>query len=174
MKKLIYIFCVISYVAFSQINSIELKVLGITCPLCSRGLEKRLKYVDGILFKNVEIKSGRVIVDIVKGEKCVNLKAIKTNVELAGFTLEKIHISAVGNIITRNNNSYFKVSKCDMEFLVEKTIVKDKKYNLKKASKKKVILKGDVKFFGVDEMKVSIKKLSFIKSRNNKEKRDAK
>ncbi len=82
----------------AEVEGIELRVDGLTCPFCSLGLEKKLKRVDGVEGVQVHMKQG--ITEVASNpEKAPSLTAIRKAVKDAGFTLREIRLTVTGSIV---------------------------------------------------------------------------
>ena len=74
---------------FAQTKQIQVTVSGLACPVCSYGLEKKLKQIDGIENLKIELKTGLVIFNVREG-KTVSEAVIKQKVKDAGYTVKEI------------------------------------------------------------------------------------
>ena len=93
MKKNILIVVVIMLasviISHAQTKQIQLTVSGLSCPVCSYGLEKKLKQINGIENLHIELKTGFVTFNMKDG-KTVTEEVIKQKVKDAGYTVNEI------------------------------------------------------------------------------------
>ena len=93
MKKNIAIAIVIMLASvvtlFAQTKQTQMTVSGLACPVCSYGLEKKLKQIEGIENLNIELKTGLVTFTMKEG-KTVTEEALKQKVKDAGYTVKEI------------------------------------------------------------------------------------
>ena len=93
MKKnilLLMIATLVSVITLSaQTKQTLIIVSGLACPVCSYGLEKKLKQIDGIENLNIELKTGLVTFTMKEG-KTVTEEVLKKKVIDAGYTMKEI------------------------------------------------------------------------------------
>jgi len=78
------------------ITAITLPVSGMTCVLCTRGVEESIKRIDGVLDVSAELATGLVRVQAAGG-KSLNIRDVKDRVQKAGFLVGgECVIEAVG------------------------------------------------------------------------------
>ena len=90
MKKIIVtaiVSLVFSASAIAQSKHYEMKVDGLSCPICSYGLEKKLKTIDGIENIKIELTTGIVTFDMKEG-KTITDEQMKKKVKEAGYTFK--------------------------------------------------------------------------------------
>ena len=75
--------------SFAQTKQIQVTVSGLSCPVCSYGLEKKLKQIDGIENLNIDLKTGLVTFNMKEG-KTVTEDVINKKVKDAGYTVKEI------------------------------------------------------------------------------------
>jgi len=120
----------ISAPAWSQVESIEMRVAGLACPFCAYGLEKKLKEVRGVSKVEIRVDEGLVILEGKKGES-IDVDRLKPAVKDAGFTAGEITGTAIGNVATVNDRAVLQVSGTDAEFILEEnSALKDLKGKL--------------------------------------------
>ncbi len=102
----------------AQIESITLKVDGLSCPFCSYGLSKELKKVDGVKNTKIFVDAGRVELELEKG-KPVDIDKLPEAVRSGGFTAREIRITAVGRVEEWNGRPILTVTPGDTKFLLE-------------------------------------------------------
>ena len=117
--------------AWSQVESIEMRVDGLACPFCAYGLEKKLKEVPGVSNVEIRVNGGIVILRSEKGES-IDVDGLKPAVKEAGFTEREIAATATGNVVTVEHRSVLEIRGTDTEFLLEENpILKDLQSKLK-------------------------------------------
>lgn len=67
-----------------QARTIQVKILGMSCPFCAYGAEQKLKKVDGVKELDIELESGIATLTMEEGADVPNEK-LKRTVEDAGF-----------------------------------------------------------------------------------------
>lgn len=68
---------------------IDMIVLGLSCPFCAYGLEKKLKKVEGLIDIAIDFKTGKVRMEVRDGSK-VSDERLKELVKDAGFEVKEI------------------------------------------------------------------------------------
>ncbi|MBI4539172.1 MAG: heavy-metal-associated domain-containing protein [Gemmatimonadetes bacterium] len=68
---------------------IELRVTGLSCPLCAYGLEKKLKKLEAVERVSVELKTGLVVLDLGDGAQLSD-ERLRAVVQEAGFAVTGI------------------------------------------------------------------------------------
>ena len=79
--------CLAPSTAAAGVVSIILPVRGMTCVLCTRGVEESIKLMDGVGSVAADLTTGTVSVQAAEG-KTLNLKDVKDRVARAGFATE--------------------------------------------------------------------------------------
>ena len=74
---------------FAQTKQTQVTVSGLACPVCSYGLEKKLKQIDGIENLKIDLKTGLVTFTMKEG-KTVSDEVIRQKVKEAGYTVKEI------------------------------------------------------------------------------------
>ncbi|OLC53194.1 MAG: hypothetical protein AUH92_06505 [Acidobacteria bacterium 13_1_40CM_4_69_4] len=78
------------------ITALTLPVSGMTCVLCTRGVEESIKRIDGVFDVSAELATGLVRVQAAEG-KSLNIRDVKDRVQAAGFKVGgECEIEAVG------------------------------------------------------------------------------
>ena len=78
------------------ITALTVPVSGMTCVLCTRGVEESIKRIDGVFDVSAELASGLVRVQAVEG-KSLNIRDVKDRVQAAGFKVGgECEVEAVG------------------------------------------------------------------------------
>ncbi len=75
----------------AQDKRYEVKVDGLSCPICTYGLEKKLKSIDGIINLKIELSTG-VATFAVKDGKIVSEDQVRKNVKDAGYTFKEMKL----------------------------------------------------------------------------------
>ena len=75
--------------ASRELNTIEVRVDGLSCPFCAYGLEKKLNEIDGIIDLKIDFEKGLVTFSLEE-EKTVDEKTIVKIVKDAGFTPKEV------------------------------------------------------------------------------------
>jgi len=66
------------------ITALTVPVSGMTCVLCTRGVEESIKRIDGVFDVSAELASGLVRVQAAEG-RSLNIRDVKDRVQAAGF-----------------------------------------------------------------------------------------
>ena len=77
------------FISVAQTKQIQMTVSGLACPVCSYGLEKKLKQIDGVQNLYIELSTGKVTFDMSDG-KTVTEEVLKQKVKDAGYTVKEI------------------------------------------------------------------------------------
>lgn len=101
----------------AQIESITLKVDGLSCPFCSYGLSKELKKVEGVKDTKIFVDAGRVELELEKG-KPVDIDKLPEAVRSGGFTPREIRVSAMGHVEEWNGRPVLAIAPGDIRFLL--------------------------------------------------------
>ncbi len=83
---------------YARVPSVSMVIKGMSCPFCAFGLEKKLKKVDGVKSVKIKLTTGKTVLSAKNG-KSINVSQIPKAVKDAGFTIDSLEITAVGNII---------------------------------------------------------------------------
>lgn len=67
-----------------QARTIQMKVLGLSCPFCAYGVEQKVKKLDGVEGLNVELESGIATITLAEGADISN-ETLRQTVDEAGF-----------------------------------------------------------------------------------------
>ena len=104
--------------AWSQVESVKMRVDGLACPFCAYGLEKRIKDVPGVSKIEIRVEDGVLILEARKDET-IALDRLEPAVKKAGFTAREITATAVGSVATVNDWRVLEVSGTDTELILE-------------------------------------------------------
>ncbi len=72
-----------------QPRLIQVTVLGMSCPFCAYGVERKLKKLDGVSDLTVELESGLATL-VMEADADVSNETLRETVEDAGFEAAKI------------------------------------------------------------------------------------
>lgn len=72
-----------------QARTLQVKILGMSCPFCAYGVEQKLKRLDGVEELDVELESGVATLNLEEGADVSN-ETLKKTVEDAGFEASAI------------------------------------------------------------------------------------
>ena len=93
MKRLILILTVMMFINIitttAQTNQIQVTVAGLSCPVCTYGLEKKLKTIDGIENIKIDLEHGLVTFNMKDGKKITEAE-VKKKVIDAGYTFKEM------------------------------------------------------------------------------------
>lgn len=92
----------LSVSAIAQHKHYEMKVEGLSCPICSYGLEKKLKQIDGIGNINIELTTGIVTFTMKEG-KTVTEEQMNKKVKDAGYTFKYLKEITTDNMRENEN-----------------------------------------------------------------------
>lgn len=73
-------------------RTIEVKILGMSCPFCAYGVQKKLEALDGVETLQVDLESGIATLEMADGADLTNARLVQT-VEDAGFEVATIRRS---------------------------------------------------------------------------------
>jgi mercuric ion binding protein len=90
--------------AYAEITNAKVSVVGMSCPFCAYGVEKKLKKVEGVETINVDMKEGTASLSAGEGQS-INIAQIPKAVKESGFSPGKIEITAIGNV-KRNDQQF--------------------------------------------------------------------
>jgi copper chaperone CopZ len=78
------------------VTAVVVPVKGMTCALCTRGVETSIKLLDVVQTVSADLSSGLVRVQAVAG-RSLNIKDVKDRIQKAGFRVEgECEVEAVG------------------------------------------------------------------------------
>lgn len=81
----------------AEVEQVELKVDGLTCPFCYYNLEKPLKKIPALKSLKSNYKKGLVRFSVKSGEP-LDLASIQQAVDDTGFTLRTIRLTVIGTV----------------------------------------------------------------------------
>ena len=101
----------------AEVEGIELRVDGLSCPFCSLGLEKKLKRIEGVEGVQVHMKRGITEVRSTP-EEAPDLAAIRKAVKEAGFTLRDIRLTVKGSVVQEDQGWVLRSTGDETRFLL--------------------------------------------------------
>lgn len=79
-----------------RISALVVPVAGMTCALCTRGVEQSIQLLDSVQGASAELSTGLVRVEAAEG-KSLNIREVKDRVQKAGFRIGgECEIEAIG------------------------------------------------------------------------------
>ena len=72
--------------AHAGVQSLAMTVTGMTCPLCTRGVEESIRSLEGVGAVTADLGTGRVLVEAREG-KSLAIQQVKERVVMAGFKI---------------------------------------------------------------------------------------
>lgn len=105
--------------ANAEIGSAEVSVVGMACPFCAYGVEKKLKKVEGVGPIIINMQEGTATMSAKNGES-INVSQVPEAIKDSGFSPGKIVITATGRIMSdETERLVFKVEGSKEDFLLE-------------------------------------------------------
>lgn len=95
----------------AEIEGLQLRVDGLSCPFCALGLDKRLKQRAGLEGIQVHLKQGVTEASLPHGQG-LDVGKVQRAVREAGFTLRSIKLTVIGKI-SRDGENFTVVSRHD-------------------------------------------------------------
>lgn len=102
---------------FAQLQEAVVKVDGLACPFCVKGVEKHLKKVNGVEDVSTSLKKGTVRLGYTEDAE-FDLERIRTAVVDGGFTPGAVTVTAVGRVARKDDDFVFNVSGAKDTFLL--------------------------------------------------------
>ena len=106
--------------AFAQIEAATVRVDGLGCPFCVKGVEKHLKKVDGVKAVSTSLKQGKVRLQFAPGAS-FELSRIEKAVVRGGFTPGVVEVTARGQVVQKEKDFVFNVIGTKTAFLLHQT-----------------------------------------------------
>lgn len=75
--------------AAQQARTIQMKILGLSCPFCAYGVEQKVKRLEGVADLDVELESGIATITLEEGADLSN-ETLRKTVDDAGFEVAAI------------------------------------------------------------------------------------
>ena len=102
----------------AQVEKVEIRVDGLSCPFCAYGLEKKLEDIEGVGEVKINIDKGVAALQS-KQEESIGVEKLESMVKDAGFTPREITATVVGNAGQRDGTPIFLASGSDVEFILK-------------------------------------------------------
>lgn len=87
----------------AEIEGIQLKVDGLSCPFCALGLDKGLKQRAGLEGIQIHMKQGTTEARLPHG-KGLDVGKVRRAVQEAGFTLRELKLTVIGTVSRKNGH----------------------------------------------------------------------
>ena len=110
--------------AFAQVEAAKIRVDGLGCPFCVKGIEKHLKKVEGVDRLSTSLKKGEVTLQYAPGAT-FDIESLQRAVKRGGFTPGAVHVTARGKIARRENGFVFNVIGTKTAFVLHQTAPAD-------------------------------------------------
>jgi len=81
----------------AQTNEVQVRIDGLTCPLCAYGLEKRLKKMDDVASISLDQPNGLLRAKAKPG-KMIDLDTLTAAITGTGFTPRQIQVTVTGRM----------------------------------------------------------------------------
>lgn len=78
----------------TEINRVDVKIAGLSCPFCAYGLEKKVKKIDGATDIHIDVKNGLLTFSLENG-KTVTEQKIRETVKNAGFSTKDVRFKTI-------------------------------------------------------------------------------
>lgn len=106
--------------AFAQIDAAKIRVDGLGCPFCVKGVEKHLKKVEGVDSLSTSLKKGEVTLQYAPGA-LFDIESLQRAVKRGGFTPGAVHLTARGKIARQKDDFVFNIIGIKTAFLLHQT-----------------------------------------------------
>ncbi len=125
----------------AQVEKVDIRVDGLSCPFCAYGLEKKLKSIEGVGGVKIYIDKGVATLQNKK-ERSIAVENLDSVVEDAGFTPRQITATAVGTVAQNDGTLVFSVTGSDVMFIINDNAEFQKLTSALKGSEKRVRITG--------------------------------
>ena len=106
-------------VADARILKVKVSVVGMACPFCAYGVEKKLRKVEGVGSIIINMQEGTAAMSAKNGVS-INVHQVPGAIKDSGFTSGKITMTATGRIMSdETERLVFKVEGSKEAFLLE-------------------------------------------------------
>ena len=106
--------------ANAEIIRAKVSVVGMACPFCAYGVEKKLKKVEGVGSIIINMQEGTATMS-AKNAESINVSRVPEAIKESGFSSGKIVITATGKIRTDNQEGLLlQVAGSKEEFIIKK------------------------------------------------------
>jgi len=102
----------------AQVEKVDIRVDGLSCPFCAYGLEKKLKRIEGVGGVKIYVDKGVAALENKK-EKSIAVESLDSVVKDAGFTPREITATVVGNVGQRDGTPVFLATGSEVEFILK-------------------------------------------------------
>ena len=104
--------------AHAQIKEAQVKVDGLGCPFCVKGVEKHLKKVEGVQSVSTSLNKGEVVLRFAPGAT-FELSRIEKAVVRGGFTPGAVFLTAVGQVVSSDDDFVLNVTGAGNSFVLD-------------------------------------------------------
>ncbi len=105
--------------ANAEITSAKVSVVGMACPFCAYGVEKKLKKVEGVGSIIINMQEGTAAMSAKNGAS-INVDQVPGAIRDSGFTSGEISMTATGRIMSdETERLVFKVEGSKEDFFLE-------------------------------------------------------
>lgn len=125
----------------AQVEKVDIRVDGLSCPFCAYGLEKKLKSIEGVGGVKIYIDKGVATLQNKK-ERSIAVENLDSVVKDAGFTARQITATVVGKIAQSDGTLVFSVTGSDVMFIINNNAEFQKLSSALKGSEKPVRVTG--------------------------------
>lgn len=125
----------------AQVEKVDIRVDGLSCPFCAYGLEKKLKRIEGVGGVKIYIDKGVATLQNKK-ERSIAFENLDSVVKDAGFTARQITATVVGKVAQSDGTLVFSVTGSDVIFIINDNAEFQKLSSALKGSEKRVRITG--------------------------------
>ena len=101
---------------FSQVKSARLQASGLTCAMCARAVYKGLESLPFVDKIDTDLNESAFLISFKEGKE-VDIDAIRTKVEGAGFSVARLDITSVFHNETVNADTHLKIDGANYHFV---------------------------------------------------------
>jgi mercuric ion binding protein len=110
-------FGLLSTQSLAEIKEVRIKIEGLSCPFCVKGLEMKLKEVPSLKEFKTSYKYGYLQATLKK-ESGLAIQEIRSAIQKSGFTFQGIELTLIGKIVQWEENLAVQVSPPEQLFLL--------------------------------------------------------
>lgn len=125
----------------AQVEKVDIRVDGLSCPFCAYGLEKKLKSIEGVGGVKIYVDKSVAALENKK-EKSIAVESLESVVKDAGFTPRQITATVVGKVGQSNGILVFSATDSDVVFIINDNDEFQKLRSALKGSEKRVRITG--------------------------------
>lgn len=103
--------------AAAEVTGMSVRVVGLACPFCAFGLEKKLKAVEGVRGVEVSLKPG-VVALRVDPHRPPSVDALRKAVQSAGFTPGEVRLTVLGTLRIEDGRVHLDVRNSGQHFVL--------------------------------------------------------